>query len=552
MGKRRKGRAAKAARYRSAIEGSTPSRGSRQTQHGAPKWTNKTQSQPRQAANHGQLRSHHLLPLTLLTWNLGFSLADEARNTAHNHAGADQVRKLRGLPVTFVSAGMIEPLKQLEELGLVPAGDDGGLDSAVEKSPPEGEEADEEEEDDNEEEEEKEEAAREGDDESPTFFVDTTGDNSLARRHYPQARIRSPSPDLPGESSDSGEDIVLFKGRKAVPAPEPQPVAVDQMVIEVQRVEETIQSMSLVSANEARPPKSPSTSPKPWQLRGYDDDEDLIADYMANMADDDDDNDDNDDDEAGAQDGQRAKDLLHSTFSATRDLGGFEGDFVLQSEESHSNNSVTSENEDDESDDGGDDDNDGEASGTLNVRDVDLDAFSDTEYMDDEGLARLLAKQEELGIDDEELVLFSSEGFEVLPSSNKQRKARLRGKSATTASKGHACGFAPSASVIADVFDELDLMDWDRHNPPRKSKSKRGLPDLEHLDPEIAATLEATWQKDRLRKKERRQAREELRAQGLLGKNADPNDLRQKYQTGMTLDQIKEEMRNFLQGEAEL
>lgn len=437
---------------------------------------------------------------------------------------------------------MIEPLKQVEELDSVPAEDDGGLDGAVEKSPLEGEEADEE---DNKE---KGEEAREGAAEAPNFFIDTTGDDSLARRHYPQALIRSPSPDLPGESSDSGEDVVLFKGRKAVSAPELQPVAVDHMVIAVQKVEETIQSMSLVSANEARPPQSPSSSPKPWQLRGYDDDEDLIADYMANMADDDAD----DDEEADAQDGNRAKDLSYRTFSASRDLGGFDGDFVLESEESHSNNSVISENEDEETDDGGDAGNDGEASGTLDVPDVDLDAFSDIEYMDDEALARLLAKQEELGIDDEELVLFSSERFEVLPSSNKQRKARLGGKFATTASKGHARSFAPSASAIADVFDELDLMDWDRHNPPRKPKSKRGLPNLEHVDPEIAATLEATWQKDRLRKKERRQAREELRAQGLLGKDANPNDLRQKYQTGMTLDQIKEEMRTFLLGEADL
>ncbi|PSR85512.1 hypothetical protein BD289DRAFT_434082 [Coniella lustricola] len=523
MGKRRKGRAAKAARYRAAVEDSGPSsRGPRQTQQNAQKWIAKTQSQLRPAVMHG------------------FSLADEARNTAHNHADMDPARKLRGLPVTFVSAGMIEPLKNLEELDLAQAADDCRTDGIVEESLPEGVEAEEEEEE-----------GEEGEGEAPNFFVDVTGDQSLARFDYPQARIRSPSPDLPGDSSDSGEDVVLFKGRNGISAPRTPPVVVDQMVIEVHKVEQTIQSMSLISTDEARPPKSPSASPRPWQLRGYNDDEDLIADYMAHMVDDDDEN---EAVEADAHDSHHTTSLSSNTFSISRDLGGLHGDFVIESEESHSNNSVTSKDEDGDTDDGDNEEDGDEPTGSLDVRDGDLDAISDTDYMDDEALARLLAKQEELGLDDEELVLFSSERFEVLPSSNfaSKRKMQPRGKPAVGASKKDARGLVPSASAIADVFDELDLMDWDRHNPPRKPKGKRGLPNLEHVDPEIAATLEATWNKDRLRKKERKLAREELRAQGILGKEIDPTDLRQKYPVGMTMDQIKEELRTFLLGEDDL
>ncbi len=65
-------------------------------------------------------------------------------------------------------------------------------------------------------------------------------------------------------------------------------------------------------------------------------------------------------------------------------------------------------------------------------------------------------------------------------------------------------------------------------------------------DPELEAQLTAAWQKDRLTKKEKKQAREELRAQGLLGKHADPEDPANKYPAGMTLEDIRAEFRAFL------
>jgi hypothetical protein len=67
----------------------------------------------------------------------------------------------------------------------------------------------------------------------------------------------------------------------------------------------------------------------------------------------------------------------------------------------------------------------------------------------------------------------------------------------------------------------------------------------------MEAALHIAWQKDREKKKQRRMAREQLRAEGLLGKNVDKNDPRVKYQSGMSLDDIQTELRTFLLGTAE-
>lgn len=258
-------------------------------------------------------------------------------------------------------------------------------------------------------------------------------------------------------------------------------------------------------------------------LRGHLDDDDIVADYIANMAEDD-----KDDDVAS-----------YNVFSRTRDLGGTDGEFVLAGASDSDANPAAD-------DDDRDHDSDEDSSGAFDAEDP---TFAGANEIDDAALARLLAKQEELGLGDDNLALFSADAYEGLGSSdNRATRARAgsgRGKENTRRQ-------IPSASAVADAFDDLDLMDWGRHNPPRKPKNKRGQPTFDISDSELEATMQATFQKDRLRKKERKQEREELRAQGLLGKNANPDDLRIKYPTGLTMDQIKEEMRAFLQGTEQL
>lgn len=304
------------------------------------------------------------------------------------------------------------------------------------------------------------------------------------------------------------------------------------MNIQVQTVQQTMRHVILESTDQPQDPRQrASLSPPAWQLRGHDDEADMIADYIANMAQDDGDGDDED---------QEAVGRLMPSFG-TRDLGGADGDVVLTDE---------SENEIPEA--GQAQDRDRFAVPDDHNEEDEEDDEEAVETFDDEALARLLARQGELGLDDEDLVIYSAEGFGAVEQSVSIQANRRGNPFTADRGKKGIRGQIPSASAVADAFDELDLMDWDRHNPPRRPKSKRGQPNFDISDPELEATLQSAWNKDRLRKKERKLEREELRAQGLLGKKADPIDMRVKYPTGMTIDQIKEEIREFLMGTDEM
>jgi hypothetical protein len=164
--------------------------------------------------------------------------------------------------------------------------------------------------------------------------------------------------------------------------------------------------------------------------------------------------------------------------------------------------------------------------------------------VDDETLARLLAKQEELGLGGDDLLLFTS-------SFAQRETTKSRGKHTASASSSRAPARHASAARVADALDDLDLANWSQlTGQSRKRRSKRP-PNFNVSDSKIEAALQAAWQRDRERKKIRKLEREALRAGGLLGKNMDSNDLRVKYPSGMKLDDIKAELTSFLLGSVE-
>ncbi|KAG8162638.1 hypothetical protein KVR01_007116 [Diaporthe batatas] len=493
MAKGKKGRAAKAARYRAMA--ATPAQQQHQPQSIISQYV------PRAAA----VKLH------------GFSLADEARNTAEHRKGWDALAKLRTQPVTFVSAGMVEPLKDLEQLGHdtedaaeTPQAHQGGQDLGGDAAG-DADDAD---------------AHLQSGDQEPSFFIDTSGDQTLSRHHVEP--VVMPELQLSGDESSSSEDVVLFKGRNAARTDNTFPPVADDITIQVQAIQTTVQKISQAGPVRPNAPAARSETPPLWQLRGHNDEDAIFADYVANMS---------EDDEAdGDGDGDVERARLYAMFSGNRDLGGSDGDVVI-GQESDSDASEDAE-----------DPGDGRSPAALEIG---KSMTAEDTDMTDEALARLLAQQEELGLDDDEMMLLAGNGLGVVRSSrHKNSNGREEtisfkaGRSAKTGGRGPV----PSAREVAEAFDDLDLMDWGRHNPPRKPKGKRGQPTFDISDSELEETLQATWKADRLRKKDKKQQREELRAQGLLGKNVDPNDPRVKYQSGMTLDQIKEEMRTFLCG----
>ncbi|QDS71361.1 hypothetical protein FKW77_002487 [Venturia effusa] len=206
-----------------------------------------------------------------------------------------------------------------------------------------------------------------------------------------------------------------------------------------------------------------------------------------------------------------------------------------------------SDSEVDSSDDVVDDEDDEDDDSILD--NVDLEQrFQDG--IDDEVLARLLAKQEELGIDTEELVLLDDEAINPF---NIQEEAKLYVKnSAKKARRGN--GSFPSASLMADVLEQdpyggFDIMDFGRPSLRTKNKGKRAQLSVDLSDSDLQEALESSWQNDREKKRARKAEREILRLQGLLGKKRKGGKakLSDVYQEGMNVGDLVEVFSNFLE-----
>lgn len=210
--------------------------------------------------------------------------------------------------------------------------------------------------------------------------------------------------------------------------------------------------------------------------------------------------------------------------------------------------------------------NDGDSENSLQLamgRQEDLDDLEDhrdledrrRERMSDEQIARLLAKQEELGLGSDDLVLFNGDDLAKVGIEDVQldgswgRPIPLRSEPKPKRKKAYQSSF-PSVTAFVNVLDQdpyngFDVMDHERPSLRKKPKGRRGQLPLELSDSDLEQTIHAAWENDRTKKKIRKQEREELRAQGLLAKNGKV-DMKAKYRGGMTIDQVRAEIRDFL------
>ena len=171
--------------------------------------------------------------------------------------------------------------------------------------------------------------------------------------------------------------------------------------------------------------------------------------------------------------------------------------------------------------------------------------------MTDEKIAHLLSKQEELGLGSNELLLFDGADQDDDDDEEDDPPAAyipLKKARAKKTRKPH--GDFVSASLLADELEsdpygDFDVMDHNRLSLRPKPKGRRGAPTFDLSDAELEASLQSAWEKDRSKKKIRKKEREELRAQGLLGKSGHP-DLNTKYKEGITLHQVREEIITFM------
>ncbi|KAI0517679.1 hypothetical protein F5B22DRAFT_93659 [Xylaria bambusicola] len=447
----------------------------------------------------------------------GYTLAEEARNTASNRRGfRGRDAKLRYQPVLFISSGVMDPLKDFEipKHSSLPV-QEKAVSSIYDQSNSLASNAVEPE-------------------VSPiqSPVIDRVAEPKSSQLQYEHPAAQS------DVDSDSSEEVILFKGRDAARqqqktfpsrptssmvekarAASPQEVSLDFRVVR-EIVDVTISSSpgshepDFISL---KPDRSRSISSHRHRLNRNSDEDDeeaaIIADYIANMQDDFDDDEDD-----------HLEDVTHPglgsySFNILRDLGG------TDSHAFSSQPSSEGDSEDEMDDDGEEED-----------RNPQLKS-------EDERLAHMPAKQEELGLGGSDVMLLdgadADDGW--MAATGMPRRKSKRGSKKSRMFQGGSQ--FPNATKMAEAFDELDLMDM---QSSRLQKSKKGPISFGLSDSELEDALNAAIKKDRLKKADKKKAREELRSQGLLGKNVNPHDLRVKYQGGMSLDDLADEIEVFM------
>lgn len=147
--------------------------------------------------------------------------------------------------------------------------------------------------------------------------------------------------------------------------------------------------------------------------------------------------------------------------------------------------------------------------------------------MTDEQIARALAKQEELGLGSDELMLFNGDvgdddddmedafgANDDFVSFSLRQHTSNRGRSKRNKKRDTF----PSAEAFADALDQdpygaFDVMDFDRPSlRPKKKGRKSDFPyDLEIDDDDLKDQLVSTWARDREKKASRKREKEEAR-----------------------------------------
>jgi hypothetical protein len=179
------------------------------------------------------------------------------------------------------------------------------------------------------------------------------------------------------------------------------------------------------------------------------------------------------------------------------------------------------------------------------------------EEFDDETIARVLQKQEELGLGSDEVMLYAGDDFfggdDFFDASTNITKSR-KSKKRTARGRGNREPTFPSATAMADAlamdpYNGFDIMDTDRPSLKPKKKGRRGQPPPELDDSDLNEQMQATWAADRAKKRLKKAEREELRQQGLLGRKGKSPNLKVKYQGGITMEDVVEELREFMMGD---
>ncbi|KAI1906086.1 squalene synthetase-like protein [Ophidiomyces ophidiicola] len=100
-------------------------------------------------------------------------------------------------------------------------------------------------------------------------------------------------------------------------------------------------------------------------------------------------------------------------------------------------------------------------------------------------------------------------------------------------------------SPDSESYEDFDILDFSRASLKNANRKQQRLPTLAMSDSDLERELRTSWQADRRKKVEAKKKREELRFQGLLGRNtSQAHKINHSNVSG--LDTIKNEIRSFL------
>lgn len=324
-----------------------------------------------------------------------------------------------------------------------------------------------------------------------SFFIDRSS-QSIAPTGLPNpvSRLRSLSPE------DSSGDEIVFHGRNRYTDqknPSQYPIKIDDEY-EPQSSETSVTRQNPISKTPIKAGHSSTSPRKDYQAifseestkNTKDDENDILADYIANM--------DVDYEETDTSSNAQPDNVDMNKSEPSPRLNEDPGSDSLPS-----------------SDD---------------IKEFKEPEASDSEVQPDEDLL-----DEEVDLDNIESLNEIASGWNTKTKSKKTR--------------------FPSASAFADALESdpyhgIDIMDYNRPSLRKKAKGSKGPSDIMLSDSELEMELERAWRNDREKKKSKKQKREELRSQGLLGRSIGKPDLKTKYAHGMGVDDLKSEIRAFL------
>lgn len=326
------------------------------------------------------------------------------------------------------------------------------------------------------------------------FIIDTIGEKTISQsRQTPEVELREScsSPD-----NSSADEVILFRGRKLI--------AEISHRTSLPTVTSTRSQRSIDSfCPPPKMPQPPTSKKKKLRLekteqgRGPLDNEDVLLDYICNIR---------ENDELG--------DLYRQSEHIGHDLGGSDEEYCFGSsqsgDETHGGSCVA-----------------GQVGRQHSIKNGSVTDLFHT-YHDQEN------ENDDLNNSaDEQDILATSVAKSNDPSDWNALKTK---------------------SDMSQEQVEFDVMDWNRPSVQRVQRNKKARAkfiSFSDCDSDLERQLQVAWKNDRHRKKERKQQREELRALGLLQKTA-AHDLRLNYPFGMTIKQVADELRLFLQQEKEM